>query len=267
LAYDAAARRIRGTAAVTNFNEVETEEMVRMYGEPVLPETDGGPGSGNLGGNGGGGGGGGHNGANHSLSSRNKEYYTNTNSTVSGLEGTSAPTSSNRGFAAVMALGAAAEAALSDDHLGHSMGPIGSAPATFTDFGGRGGRAGVSPLGRGVGDISGVNKTGTILESNNSDSMGGGGGNGGDDDDEMMVGAMDEEIAEILLHMRVADSNSPSASEERAPVAANRRAATNAAAAAAAHGAADASSIGRRYGTRTAAGLKVGRSYTDLLND
>jgi hypothetical protein len=265
LAYDAAARRIRGTAAVTNFNDVETEEMVRMYGVPVLPEADGGPGNGTLG-SGGGGGRGGNN--NHS----------------GGLEGTSAPNSS-RNFAAVMALGAAAEAALSYGH-GHTMGPIGSAPATYTDFGGR---VGASPLGRGssggaggaggVDASSGGNFTGTILESNTSDSMGGGVGilgNGGDDDEEMMVGAMDEEIAEILLHMRVADNNSPSASEEIPPVTANRRAATNQAAAAAAAqaqaaslAAVDASngSAGRRYGTRTAAGLKVGRRYTDLLND
>ncbi|KAH7624481.1 putative Pathogenesis-related genes transcriptional activator PTI6 [Nannochloris sp. 'desiccata'] len=271
LAYDAAARRIRGAAAVTNFNDVETEDMVRMYGEPVLPETDGGPGNGNASS--------GHNGGNGQIY-RNKDYH---NSLIGGdgdgLEGTSAPNSSNRSFAAVMALGAAAEAALSYGH-GHSMGPIGSAPATCSDFGGRVG-VGTSPLGRGsrmattttgsggmgtgAGDVSGLNTTGTgtILESNNSDSMGGG---GGEEEDEMMVGAMDEEIAEILLHMRVADSNSPSASEERASLAASRRAGitTNAASL---HGAVDEQGAGRRYGTRTAAGLKVGRRYTDLLND
>jgi AP2 domain len=280
LAYDAAARRIRGTAAVTNFNDIETEEMVRMYGEPVLPETDGGPGNGNLGGGGGGA-------ATSGISGTR-------NNTVGGLEGTSAP-SSNRNFAAVMALGAAAEAALSSSIKSgqtnnSNIGPIGSAPATFTDFGGRLGGGGGGGNGRdlihGGGFTTNANINGTILESNTSDSMGGhgGGGVGGvlgsggsglgvDEDEEMMVGAMDEEIAEILLHMRVADSHSPSASEELPPVMGSRRAATAAAAREAqtigSLGAVDASngSAGRRYGTRTAAGLKVGRRYTDLLND
>jgi hypothetical protein len=265
LAYDAAARRIRGTAAVTNFNDIETEEMVRMYGEPVLPETDGGPGNGHLAsgtaGNGNGGG-------------------------STGLEGTSAPNSS-RNFAAVMALGAAAEAALSYGH-GHSMGPIGSAPATFTDFGGRGGGGGGTATGKGVtlsgsvgtaaAGVNTINTNATSAIEESSDSMGagavGGGavvGGRGDDDEEMMVGAMDEEIAEILLHMRVADSNSPSASEDIPPVMASRRAATHAAAVAAQAAQAQATAVdasngsaGRRYGTRTAAGLKVGRRYTDL---
>jgi hypothetical protein len=38
LAYDAAARRIRGAAAVVNFGEEATAELVAEYGAPVLPE-------------------------------------------------------------------------------------------------------------------------------------------------------------------------------------------------------------------------------------
>ena len=38
LAYDAAARRIRGAAAICNFNEQETEELIALYGAPTLPE-------------------------------------------------------------------------------------------------------------------------------------------------------------------------------------------------------------------------------------
>lgn len=41
LAYDAAARRIRGTGAVCNFNEAETEELVALYGIPALPDESG----------------------------------------------------------------------------------------------------------------------------------------------------------------------------------------------------------------------------------
>eukprot|EP00887_Chlorella_sp_A99_P004052 scaffold11.g4052.t1 len=37
LAYDAAARRIRGASAVVNFDPQETAELVRMYGAPALP--------------------------------------------------------------------------------------------------------------------------------------------------------------------------------------------------------------------------------------
>ena len=105
LAYDAAARRIRGASAVTNFNEAETEEMVRMYGIPVLPDADGGANSHNT------------------AAARTGGVQPGGN----GVEGTSAP--SDRSYAAVMALGAAAEAVAS--------GAAGSAPATYTDFGGR----------------------------------------------------------------------------------------------------------------------------------
>lgn len=110
LAYDAAARRIRGASAVTNFNDAETEEMVRMYGIPVLPDADGGG----------------------STAAATAAGASN----AGGLEGTSAP--SDRSFAAVMALGAAAEAV--------AAGAVGSAPATFTDFGGRSVLSGGSKL-------------------------------------------------------------------------------------------------------------------------
>lgn len=71
---------------------------------------------------------------------------------------------------------------------------------------------------------------------------------------------MDEEIAEILIHMRVADGGSPASTDGAMPDAPlPRRAAAVAAIAS--------NASGKRYGTRTAAGLKVGRRYTDLLND
>ena len=108
----------------------------------------------------------------------------------------------------------------------------------------------------------------------------------------------EEEIAEILLHMRVADPHPHSNGGGRGskiddhmvdddgdddymmtqagpPRISARAAAVSAAATAHAAAAAHAASMGtspgtagsRRYGTRTAAGLKVGRRYTDLLND
>ena len=40
LAYDAAARRIRGAGAVTNYTLEETEELVALYGMPELPDPD-----------------------------------------------------------------------------------------------------------------------------------------------------------------------------------------------------------------------------------
>lgn len=102
LAYDAAARRIRGASAITNFNDAETEELIKLYGAPVLPDTEDGA--------------------------------------APGLEGTSAP--SDRSYAAVMALGAAAEAVASGAYGG-------SAPAMFTDFGGRAKRAPAPTVGGG----------------------------------------------------------------------------------------------------------------------
>lgn len=40
LAYDAAARRIRGPSATANFSAAETAELVALYGSPVLPEEE-----------------------------------------------------------------------------------------------------------------------------------------------------------------------------------------------------------------------------------
>ncbi len=40
LAYDAAARRLRGVSAVTNYTGEETAELVKLYGMPELPDPD-----------------------------------------------------------------------------------------------------------------------------------------------------------------------------------------------------------------------------------
>ncbi len=40
LAYDAAARRVRGPSAVTNYTSEETAELVKMYGVPELPDPE-----------------------------------------------------------------------------------------------------------------------------------------------------------------------------------------------------------------------------------
>ena len=83
LAYDAAARRIRGKSAITNFTEEETEELVRMYGVPHIPDPDD------------------PSGRSNGSARRSPANYAN-------LCGTSAP--ETRRYSAVMALGAAAEA-------------------------------------------------------------------------------------------------------------------------------------------------------------
>jgi hypothetical protein len=62
----------------------------------------------------------------------------------------------------------------------------------------------------------------------------------------------EEEIAQILLNMRVRDSPPPSAAVSFAGLP---------------RGGAAVEVGGRRYGTRTAAGLKVGRRYDDLLDE
>lgn len=103
------------------------------------------------------------------------------------------------------------------------------------------------------------------------------------DDDEMMVGIMDvggadEEIAEILLNMSVADGaedhnplyNSKVQMKKGNGVLQDSKLIERH------HGKRSATSekpkasteqvAGRRYGTRTAAGLKVGRSYAGLLD-
>jgi hypothetical protein len=195
LAYDAAARRIRGGSAVTNFNDAETVELVAVYGEPALPEEAAAalPRAAPAGG---------------------------------GAEG-----AAGRGFAAVMAAAAAARAAT----------VAGSAPAAMGTFGGRAAAAAaIAPARSSLPD--GPHES--------EESMGGGGGEG-EDDDEEILGAMEfggeEEIARVLLNMRVREGSAP-------PVGAGSGA-----------GADDAA--GRRYGTRTAAGLKVGRRYNDLLDE
>jgi len=225
LAYDAAARRIRGPSAITNFDDAETEELVKLYGNPVLPATDGDDGTASAGVAGGAG---------------------------SGVEGTSAP-SSNRGFEAVMALGAAAEAI--------SSGAYGSAPATFTDFGGR-------SVKRAAPHNSQNNHLLSDLPPHeSSESV----GLSLDDDDDMMVGAMDvgadEEIAQILLHMRVQDASGPGTAPTANMMVETPSGGMGVGGRSSSVTASATTSNGRRYGTRTAAGLKVGRRYTDLLDE
>lgn len=243
MAYDAAARRIRGSAATTNFNEAETEELVRLYGAPVLPDGDSNaPGDGPLGNSGR---------AAHSQGRSNLPGGGDLDG--EGLEGTSAP--SGRGFAldsAVLVLGAAAEA-LANGSSVLTTG-IGSAPPAFTDFGGRKtSLPNASKLVEGS-SLKAITTKGDMPHDSSESleplEM--------DEDEDMMVGAMEvgteEEIAEILLKMRVADGQTMldvtvTHSQGDAPAGGDH-----------AH-------IGRRYGTRTAGGLKVGRRYGDLLND
>lgn len=238
LAYDAAARRIRGSAAVTNFNEVETEELTRLYGTPVLPddaETEQGTG----------------NPSSRKTIPKREEGH---------VSGSSAP-GNGHAFPAVMALGVAAEEVLA----GRS-----APPSLATDFGGRlfGMQTGspgsgegnnpskpqsrISPL-----SLSGDGRTSSHQHAvESSESMDPTTAvEVGDEDEDMLVGAMEvnneEEIAEILLKMRVVDGQSPRAgdtSSSRASYFVERN-------------------VGRRYSTRAAAGLKVGRRYTDLLKD
>lgn len=91
LAYDAAARRIRGTSAITNFSEEDTEELIKLYGPPVLPDPD-----------------------------EPKPRSRDSN----GLEGTSAP--SDRGGMHFVRR--------SSERI---QATTGSAPSSYTDFGGR----------------------------------------------------------------------------------------------------------------------------------
>lgn len=91
----------------------------------------------------------------------------------------------------------------------------------------------------------------------------------------------EEEIAQILLNMRVQDTHSaePSTHSMPLPVPALTTGPHHSGPAAASSGRqyssrgsapsreAGVGTDGRRYGTRTAAGLKVGRRYTDLLDE
>ncbi|RMZ57134.1 hypothetical protein APUTEX25_002366 [Auxenochlorella protothecoides] len=77
----------------------------------------------------------------------------------------------------------------------------------------------------------------------------------GGEEEEMVLGAMDmddeEEIAAILLRLQDTQLQSAPSADVSAAGAADK----------------DSAVAGRRYGTRTAAGLKVGRRYTDLLGE
>lgn len=186
LAYDAAARRIRGSSAITNYNEEETEELVALYGAPVLPDPD-------------------------EQKPKMKQEQ--------GLEGTSLP-SHRRG----MHYMASSRLAKSEDSYAS-----GSAPPSYTDFGGR---RSARNSGRKLPDYSHLVDSSESVEI----SM--------DDEDDMMVGSLDvgedEEIAKILLNMRVGDHSPSTSTVEKHPV-----------------------PSGRRYGTRASHGLKIGRKHAD----
>jgi hypothetical protein len=177
------------------------------------------------------------------------------------VSGSSAP-GNGHAFPAVMALGVAAEEVLA----GRS-----APPSLATDFGGR--LFGMQTGSPGSGDpvsnpskpqsrisplsLSGDGRTSSHQHAvESSESMDPTtAAEVGDEDEDMLVGAMEvgneEEIAEILLKMRVVDGQSPRAGD------------------AASSGASYfvERNVGRRYSTRAAAGLKVGRRYTDLLKD
>lgn len=291
MAYDAAARRIRGKSAITNFSEEETEELVRLYGVPQLPDPD-------------------------DSSSGRSGSRRNSNSV--NLYGTSAPES--RRYSSVMALGVAADA-LSTRNDGMDLIPSSgikieeesgkhnstqksvtsesaqpgcSAPAMYVGWGGRSSRS------RNKYDSSSISPATTInenipaldtdrenadapVESSESMDVSNSLDDREVDDDEMMVGIMDvggadEEIAEILLNMSVADGaedhnplyNSKGQMKKGNGVLQDSKSIERH------HGKRSATSgkpkasteqvAGRRYGTRTAAGLKVGRSYAGLLD-
>ncbi|KFM27258.1 Ethylene-responsive transcription factor [Auxenochlorella protothecoides] len=192
LAYDAAARRIRGGAAVCNFDDLETAELVRLYGAPALPE-DADPGA--------------------SLASA-------ASAATRFAPGTSAP-------AALYGPGVARDAR----GLLAVLGGVAR------------GEAGGPP-----------NPRRPHAPGESSDSLEHSPDEGGEEE-EMVLGAMDmddeEEIAAILLRLQDTQLQSAPSADVSAAGAADK----------------DSAVAGRRYGTRTAAGLKVGRRYTDLLGE
>jgi len=198
LAYDAAARRIRGSSAITNYNEEETEELIKLYGPPVLPDPD-------------------------EQKVKPKSDFAETGvplaSKVSKI-------TSKQGLR---------------DNSGAPLG--GSAPPAYADFGGR---RSARQSARPRIDFSQLAESSESVEV----SM--------DEDDDMMVGNLDvgedEEIARILLNMRVGDPvgnikphNKP---DNRMPKPSKPQPLP--------------SQAGKRYGTRASAGLRVGRRYADV---
>jgi hypothetical protein len=347
MAYDAAARRIRGATAVTNFSEAETEGLVRLYGAPHVPD-------------------GGEDGGNATSGGRGSHHHASRRQHHAGAAEGSSLRDDGRGYEAVMALGAAAEAISNgtvlpspafDGLLGGGEGGeeeasrnysvhdvrsqydqqqrqnaavVGSAPARYSEFF-HGRKRNGPPFGSGH-EANQIGGSQQQQQQHSRHRLAAGSGNGmmameaphessesmgismdadaeaeaddkDADEDELMVGAMDvgdngdEEIAEILLNMSVVDADTadahlhhtatatatamtttmsyqhqhhstsmPSRISSRvahAAAAAAAAAATSAGESPSAHAAAG----GRRYGTRTSAGLKVGRRYTDLLDE
>ena len=189
LAYDAAARRIRGTAAVTNFNEKETEELIKRYGAPVLPS--------------------GGNDKERQDQSQNRNGLDRKEK--DGSDAAVVVVKEKR--AAAIAAAAAVAAATS-----HDANVAGETSESMEDHG---------------------HQHGTEGEEDEED----------EDDEMMMVGAVDlgdEEVAGLLLKL-----------QETQLVELNTSAMGNHV-----HGGG-----GGRYGTRMAAGLKVGKRYDHLLDE
>lgn len=185
LAYDAAARRIRGISAVTNYSLEETEELVALYGMPELPDPDavGGAGMGGMGGMGG----------------------------LGGLGGASRLGSGSGSKSKSRGVSGSAPAYYGSDFGGRRGGgerewtPTGTRQSARQSARPRIDFSQLAEVGVGVVDGSGGGKR-------KGDGGGGGfGGEDGEDDemDDMMVGSMDiggedeDEIARILLGMRI----------------------------------------------------------------
>lgn len=189
LAYDAAARRIRGANAITNYNEEETEELVKLYGMPALPDPD------------------------ESRSKQKSDVYSESIAAPRGTSRLGRPSHSDKGL------------------LG------GSAPPAYTDFGGRkSARQSARPR---------IDFSQLVDSSESVDiSM--------EEDDDMMVGSLDvdedEEIARILLNMRVGDLPNAQMGTDKTAKSKPRPLPSQA---------------GKRYGTRASRGVRVGRSFAD----
>ncbi|GAB4813607.1 hypothetical protein N2152v2_000653 [Parachlorella kessleri] len=277
LAYDAAARRIRGAAAICNFNEQETEELIALYGAPTLPEES----AGGLEG-----------------TSAPAHHFAGAYSPTAGspLLGTSAPTALHhpghllRSPAGDAVGGSPAfaprlqqllqSAGLEDlqdpaldshgAHLGGTVGVGAAGSSIGSRHGGEGdGSAGVT------GSAAGAEHEMHDAAPASSESMGHSMDKDGDEDD-LMVGTLEmgegeEEVVAILLKLQDTQLSAASSPPALAP-----------AMAAAGHfGGAGAGRpppaavelmdpgvpAGRRYGTRMAAGLKVGRRFQELLEE